>query len=89
MKYLLLDVGSLSSRDALHDFFARELSLPSWYGRNLDALHDCLTSITEDTVLSVIRMEDALPEMEQYCRLLLRMLTDSAEENPHIHLNIL
>lgn len=89
MKYILLDVGAVSSRDELHDFFARELSLPLWYGRNLDALHDCLTSITEETVLSVIRSEETPPDFAWYCRRLLRMLADSAEENPHIHLNIL
>lgn len=89
MDYLLLDAGTLSSRDELHDFFARELSLPAGYGRNLDALHDCLTDLSEDTCICVLGAEDPQPEFAHYCRGLLRVLRDSAEENPHIYLNIL
>ncbi|MGE3268300.1 MAG: barstar family protein, partial [Chloroflexota bacterium] len=31
--------------DAVHDDIARTLQFPGWYGRNLDALRDCLTDI--------------------------------------------
>jgi len=27
----------------VHDWLKQELSLPEWYGRNLDALWDCIT----------------------------------------------
>lgn len=41
-----IDCRLLTSRDALHQIFSEALSLPEYYGKNLDALHDCLTSIS-------------------------------------------
>lgn len=29
-----------------HDYLAEELNLPDYYGKNLDALYDCLTEIS-------------------------------------------
>jgi RNAse (barnase) inhibitor barstar len=39
---VLLDVGDCDSSDELHGALASMLDFPSYYGRNLDALHDCL-----------------------------------------------
>ena len=55
----ILDGGSVGSRQALHQTLAAGLRFPDWYGGNLDALHDCLTDITEPTEL-VIRGGAAL-----------------------------
>lgn len=45
--YLLLDGTCFRSVVALHDELSFKLGLPSWYGRNWDALLDCLSSIGE------------------------------------------
>ena len=37
--------SSFASEADLHDEIAFKLGLPSWYGRNQDALLDCLSSI--------------------------------------------
>ena len=34
-----------------HDYLADALNLPDYYGKNLDALYDCLTEIDCDIVL--------------------------------------
>jgi len=39
----IIDGASIHSRDDLHEVLARVLELPEHYGRNLDALWDCLT----------------------------------------------
>lgn len=35
--------GNVSSRDELHNMLKEKLGLPEYYGKNLDALWDCLT----------------------------------------------
>ena len=42
-----IDISRVNSRDDLHDALEEALPLPSWYGRNLDALYDVLTSLPE------------------------------------------
>ncbi len=81
---LLLNADTAASRSALHDLFAQTLSLPQWYGRNLDALHDCLTERSEDLRITVAEASLTGALGERYVRQLLRLLRDCAEENPHV-----
>ena len=54
MKVFLLDGKDMTSLDAAYDVISRELSLPEYFGRNLDALYDCLTELSsEGTVIFV------------------------------------
>ena len=77
----VLDGGSVGSREVLHRTLAAGLRLPDWYGGNLDALHDCLTDITEPTEL-VIRGGAALETaLGDYSKTLRRVLADCAAEN--------
>jgi len=43
--YLYIDGTCFRSVDALHQELSFKLGLPQWYGRNWDALLDCLSSI--------------------------------------------
>ena len=43
MNYLI-DLRTASDKKEIHDLLTRALELPPHYGRNLDALWDCLTS---------------------------------------------
>lgn len=83
---LKLDASNVTSRGELHDVFAQTLSLPDWYGRNLDALHDCLTEQSADVRITVAAAELIGTLGERYVRNLLRLLRDCAEENPHVTL---
>ena len=47
MKRVELLASELTDKEVLHDVLIRELELPEWYGRNLDALHDCLTELAD------------------------------------------
>ncbi len=77
----VLDGGSVGSCEVLHRTLAAGLRLPDWYGGNLDALHDCLTDITEPTEL-VIRGGAALETaLGGYAAALRRVLADCAAEN--------
>ena len=76
MRIAVLDGDAISTREELHDALARELALPAWYGRNLDALYDCLTDLSVPTTIHV----ENWPE-EDYMQRALAVLRDAAEEN--------
>ncbi|MBR7081998.1 MAG: barstar family protein [Oscillospiraceae bacterium] len=46
MKSFILYGGAIADRDELHETLAMGLGFPEYYGKNLDALHDCLADIS-------------------------------------------
>ena len=48
---VLCDFARLGSAEAVYDHLSEELAFPPYFGRNLDALHDCLTDISVPTRL--------------------------------------
>jgi len=44
---VILDGTAIHTQEQLHDALKQTLGLPDYYGRNLDALWDCLTGCVE------------------------------------------
>ena len=78
---LVIDGAALPAAEAVHDLFARALTLPAWYGRNLDALYDVLTERGEPLRLLVRNREALAAGLGEYAEDLLRTLVDAAAEN--------
>lgn len=84
MDAIYLEGQLLRDREAAMAFFEGALPLPEWWGRNLDALHDCLTDLDRPVKL-VLRNRTDL-ETTRFGRNLLRALRDSAAECPRLEL---
>ncbi|NLI54080.1 MAG: barstar family protein [Clostridiales bacterium] len=85
---LTLNAKRMTTRDEAHAHLSRRLRLPEWYGRNLDALNDCLGEIGAPTHLTV-RYAPALEEsLGEYGAKLLGVLRCAAEDNPNIRLTL-
>mgnify|MGYP001826501606 FL=1 len=48
---VLLDTDEVASKDGFMDAVSAALALPGWFGRNWDALADCLSDVPVSTVL--------------------------------------
>ena len=83
MKEIVIDCTEIPSMTQMHDVLSRELRFPEWYGRNLDALHDMLTAVSEDTRITFLHFT-ALPFPSMG---LLRVLRDSENENHHLEIS--
>ena len=84
MAELLLDGALLATRADLHDALSGGLGLPPWYGRNLDALYDCLTDLREETVIRLVRPGALEDHLGGYARSLTAVLRSAAAENPRL-----
>ena len=84
MREIAIFCADIQNIRQLHGILARELQFPGWYGANLDALHDCLTSVSTDTVL-IFHGFDALPFPTVG---LARVLRDSETKNPHLTVSL-
>ena len=80
MKRVELIGAQLKDKELLHDVLAQLLELPEYYGRNLDALHDCLTQL-QDVELVLIGWPD-----EGYLARVRRVIIDAVWENDRLSL---
>ena len=83
MEYII-DCSAIHSKEEFHRILAETLHFPAHYGNNLDALHDCLTSISEKTHLILQNWEHAAPFAKGF-----KFVFDDAEtENPNLFITI-
>ncbi len=86
--YALIDGAVIRSRDELHETLACQLLLPAYYGRNLDALYDCLTDIRESCEIVVRNADELFAHLGVYADILQNLLQEAEEENPALRLVI-
>ncbi len=84
MKEITIDCRGFVPRSDLHKAFADALSFPDWYGNNLDALYDQLTSIGEQTVIHLLHWDEAEASMGHYATCTRRMMEDAQQMNPKV-----
>lgn len=87
MAEIVLDGLEIRSAEAVHDRFAQALALPEWYGRNLDALFDCLTERQEPVSVRLLHRDVLEDRLGRRGRALVRLLRRAAEENPQVTLS--
>ena len=85
--WAILDGAAFLDKKTAHELIKKELSLPSYYGGNLDALYDCLTEMgpTEIDLFSCAMIRRNL---DAYGDKLLQVFSDAAEANPDLTLKM-
>lgn len=81
---VVLDGKAMVDRVTAHTHLAERLELPTYYGRNLDALYDVLTEIGEETEIILTDPAAVAEQMGKYGEALLATLQEAAEENPRL-----
>ena len=83
MKKILLDLNLVKNREQLHDYLALTMEFPDYYGRNLDALYDVLTAITEDTCIGIFCGERTdIPVV--HVNRVKKVFKDAEQDNKHL-----
>ena len=88
MQEILLDITPFEEKIALHRYLKEQMGFPFYYGANLDALFDELTSITEPVQLTLRYSTTPLGDMVDYTPRLLRVFGDAAQENYNLKLTV-
>ena len=84
MKDITIDCREVLSRSDLHRALAGALAFPDHYGNNLDALHDCLTALSEETCIRLVNWAAAEETLGSYARSARRAIEDAAMENQNL-----
>lgn len=86
MREVTLDLTPFEEKISLHVYLKEALSFPFYYGANLDALYDELTSEVLQTRITVCYPSAPKGQMETYLPRLLRVFRDAAQENYHLEI---
>ena len=78
MKSVILDAKKMLEKENMHEYFAKKFDLPEYYGKNLDALFDCLCEINEPTLIK-LKNENALDDGTKES--LIQLFRDVCSEN--------
>ena len=81
---VVLNAEKYSTKEELHDFLAEAFHFPEWYGKNLDALYDCLSDLSEDTELFLLHRSLLEEHLRNYAKAFCKVLRDAAKTNPHL-----
>ncbi len=80
MKYVFLDGDRILSPAGLHKTFADALDLPDYFGRNMDALHDCLTDISGPVCVIAVNSPQLWEHLGRSANAFRRLMADLQEE---------
>lgn len=91
MRKIVLDFSGLKTRNEIHEYLAEKMEFPEYYGRNLDALYDCLTDISEPTAIAcrlpLSGRKEGQKERDdaaEYLQRVLRTMMEAEEENGNL-----
>lgn len=86
-KNLTIDLSNVATVEELHSVLQEGLALPDHYGKNFDALHDCLTDILEPTAVTFTGYKHTKKALKADFYTFRNVVEDSAEENPNLHVS--
>ena len=84
MKQITFDCEGLLTAAAFHDALAENMDFPEYYGKNLDALFDCLTEIGDDTELIFHNWHKLAYNLKDYSEKILYVFHCACQENPQL-----
>lgn len=88
MNQITIDLTGIETREQLHRTLSEQLDLPIWYGKNLDALYDCLTSVFVDQHLTLIAPEALEDALGSYGQCFFHVLEAVQQENTHFSFSL-
>ena len=79
---MVLDALRLTQRETAQDYLMEALCLPPYYGKNLDALYDCLTELHHTS----IRFMNLDAASGSYLCQVLQVFQEAQEANPGLQI---
>ena len=85
MKTIILECSKYKNMDDFYNDIALQMNFPEYFGKNYDALKDCLSEVSEALCIALADC-DAFAERAGVVKVsvLKRVLFDASRENPKI-----
>lgn len=87
MRNIELDGRRMDTRAQAHAYLQKALALPDYYGKNLDALHDCLGEMS-GVAIDLHHAAALLNALGQYGRQLIAVFRQQAQQRDDFHFRL-
>ena len=84
MRYIVLNGKEYAARKDFYQDIREKMEFPDYFGNNLDALHDCLSEVREETVILLRNRAVFEENLGSYVQKIERVLKESAKENDRL-----
>ena len=90
MNKIILDLTDCKSLLQLHNIIKETFNFPDYYGKNLDALWDCMRGYCRENTAIYIKGVGSLPkDFDEYMRKIFEIFEDVMDEVKHVTFEIL
>ena len=79
-KILIIDGRRCKNKEKTHEYLAKKKGFPPYYGKNLDALADVLSSYDKNITIKLKYSSSIRKNLGEYGETMLKIFTDSAEK---------
>lgn len=86
MKEVRINGARMKDRGTAHTYLQLKLGLPDYYGRNLDALWDCLSTDFTPRRITIFNSATIIAQLGSYGEALLGVFQEAAAENSYLQL---
>lgn len=88
MRKIHIPGDQFTTEEELHEFLQEHFNFPHYYGKNLDALYDALSEITEKTQVIVSSSIADEANLGEYGENFLTVLEEAAQDNEELKIKI-
>lgn len=88
MAEIMLDITPFEEKISLHSYLKEKLGFPFYYGANLDALYDELTTITKPMQITLLYTDRPIAGHERYIPRMVDVFRAAAQDNYHLKLTL-
>ena len=89
MKTVWLNSRKMVTAKGTHYYLKRKLDLPSYYGANLDALWDVLSTVSEPLQVNLLFRDQMVKNLGRYSDDLIQVFRDAAKANSNFVFQIM
>ena len=79
LKSITIDGRRCKTKEKTHEYLAKKKGFPPYYGKNLDALADVLSTYGKNVTIKLKYSSSIKKNLGDYGEILLKIFTDSAE----------
>lgn len=86
---LILDGSNMKNKEAVHGYIKYKLNTKEYYGSNLDALWDILSTYSQPVKISLTNKDRLIENLGNYGKSIIEVFQDAEKENTNIKFEII